>query len=80
MVWNDAVEYIGFFLRQIINESMEKGTFPEQWKLATVTPIPKMKNTIKANEFRPINSMPVNEKIMKTIVKQQLIQHLMGSE
>lgn len=76
MVWSDSIDYVGHFLQQIINELLENGIFPNRWKLSTITPIPKIKNTSNACEFRPINSMPVDEKIMESIVKEQLVAHL----
>lgn len=76
IVWNDAMDYIGFFLCQIINESLMNGVFPDDWKTATITPIPKISNTMKANEFRPINSMPNEEKILECVVKEQLMKFL----
>lgn len=75
MVWHDAVEYIGHYLSLIINKSFDNGKFPECWKESTITPIPKMKNTNKCEEFRPINSMPNVEKIIECIVKEQLLDY-----
>lgn len=76
IVWYDAMEYIAFFMKEIINESLYIGIVPDIWKLSTITPIPKIKNTIKASDFRPINSMPVDEKIIEKIVKKQLIEYI----
>lgn len=57
---------------KIINNSLEKGIFPESWKTSTVIPIPKVTNTKRAAEFRPINKLPTYEKILEEIVKKQL--------
>lgn len=76
MVWNDSMEYIAYHMCLIINESLESGCFPNEWKTATVTPIPKKPNTNKANEFRPINSMLCEEKMIEMAVKEQLLEYL----
>ena len=37
-----------------------------------VTPVEKIKNTIKCEEYRPINTLRTCEKIIERIVKDQL--------
>lgn len=73
MQWNT---YIGHFFLQIINESLTNGIFSEKWKTSTITPITKNNNTKKANEHRPINSIPNEEKILEYIVKEQLQEYI----
>lgn len=63
-VIRDAVSYLGFFYMQIVNESLKNGVFPTSWKTSTVVPIEKVKNTIKADEMRPINTLPNDEKYL----------------
>lgn len=72
-VWYDSMEYTGLFITKLINESLTEGYVPSIWKIATIHPIPKIKNTIKADEYRPINTMPVDEKALECIVKEQLM-------
>lgn len=38
-----------------------------------MVPIPKIAGTRNAEEFRPINTLPVDEKILETVVKRQLV-------
>lgn len=76
MVWYDSMEYTADFLKSIINEIFETGKIPYNWKILTVTPIPKIKNTNQFVEFRPINTMENDEKIMESIVKSQFIKHI----
>lgn len=76
MVWNDAMQYVGFFVCQLVNESMLEGAFPETLKTSLITPIPKKTNTKKANEHRPINSMPIEEFFLECVVKNQLLEYL----
>lgn len=75
-VWYDAIEYCGFFLTKIINESMSVGYFPSIWKTSTVVPIPKITNTKNAAEHRGINMLPIEEKICEIIIKDQLVAYI----
>lgn len=75
-VWYDSTEYVGYHLTKLINQSLKEGCIPECWKVSTIIPIPKIKNTKNAQEFRPINTMPTDEKIIETIVKNQLSQYI----
>lgn len=43
----------------VINTSLSTGRFPENWKKSIVVPVPKVTNTIKSEEFRPINVLPI---------------------
>lgn len=76
LVWYEAIEYCGYFVTDIVNQSLKSGVFPSEWKTSTVTPIPKIKNRKQASEFRPINTMPNDEKIIEHIVKKQLAKYI----
>lgn len=75
-VWRDAFEYCGHFLTNIINHSLKSGVYPDEWKKSTVIPIPKIKNTNIANNFRPINTLPNDEKVIEKVVKNQLVDYI----
>lgn len=47
----------------IINESLKKGCCPDSWKTSTIIPIPKIKKPKKAGKYRPINVLPIFEKV-----------------
>ena len=68
----DNCDLAGNILLEIINKSMATGIFPENWKESLVTSIEKIKNSNKCGEFRPINSLKISEKVLETVVKQQL--------
>lgn len=75
-VWLDSIDYIGHFITEMINRSLQGGEFPDEWKTSTIHPIPKLNNTKNAHEFRPINTMPSDEKMIEMIVKEQLMQYV----
>lgn len=63
-------------IMKIINKSIEEAIVPDRWKISTVIPVPKVSNTKKGEEHRPINMMPLAEKIMEMFIKQQFLDHL----
>jgi len=64
------VEVAGEKIAYIFNRSLEEGVFPSEWKESTVVPVPKVRGTIKIEEFRPINKLPIYEKLLEKIHKQ----------
>lgn len=74
--WLDAMPSIGYLLVNVLNLSFEKGIFPDAWKLSVISPIQKVKGSNRYEDFRPINSMVVPEKIMEYEVKKQLLRHI----
>lgn len=68
----DCKEDIFPVLLHIINTSLMEGIFPSTWKESIVVPVEKEKNAKKPEQFRPINMMPVYEKILEKVVCMQL--------
>lgn len=56
-----------------MNRLLKEGIFPSEWKEAVVISVPKVRGTIKVEEFRPINKLPIFEKIFEIIVHKQLV-------
>lgn len=76
IVMDDALDTIGEHFLNIINQSLCTGIFPNTWKEAIVVPIPKINGTKQWNEYRPINKLPFHEKILETIVMEQLQSYI----
>lgn len=72
----NVFESIGNEFVDALNLSLSSGICPEKWKLATLTPIRKVANSNNASDFRPINQLPMYEKILELFVKQQLQRFL----
>jgi hypothetical protein len=74
IVLNDACESSKFMssLIYFINCSLKYGVVPEYWKISTIVPINKVTNPTKEEEYRPINMLPVYEKLLEQIVKNQI--------
>lgn len=75
-VLKDAFDIIGYFLVSIINCSFNECIVPVRWKCSKVVPVPKVKNTKNANEFRPINVLSIHEKIIEKVAYKQLAEYI----
>jgi len=75
-IMKKVVMVAGTKICYLFNRSLEEGTFPNEWKEAIVVPIPKIQKTKKVEEFRPINKLPIYEKILEIIVHNQLVEYM----
>ena len=62
----------------IINQSMVTGIFPDQLKIAIITPIYKGKNTDPHwfSNYRPISLLPTISKIVEKVIHKQLYRYM----
>jgi hypothetical protein len=60
------------FFVGIINSSMINGIVPEKWKITVIEPIEKSKNAVFPEQFRPINKLPIAEKVLEAVIKEQM--------
>lgn len=63
-------------LTYIINLSIETGVFPEQWKVAAVSPIHKGGPPDKPENYRPIALLSILSKILEKVVNTRLVNFL----
>ena len=64
-------------LLMIFNSSLEKGLFPDIWKLARVTPIFKSGSKKDVNNYRPISVSSVFSRMLERIVHDQIFNFLL---
>ena len=67
---------IASLLVDIINTSFEQRIFPERWKKAVVTPIPKVSMPMSPSDFRPISLLPCLSKIIEKLVNIQIVAYI----
>lgn len=72
----DSMDVIGNQLADIINDCFSSGVFPNALKKSTVTPIQKKSGTVLINEHRPINMLPVVERVLEKLTYSQLIEYV----
>ncbi len=59
-------------IKPLINESIEKGIFPNKLKVANVIPIFKKGDKTNLNNYRPISLLPVLSKVFEKVINLQL--------
>ncbi len=50
-------------IAEILNRSLADGNFPDQWKQARITALPKKQASSQPTDFRPISILPIMSKI-----------------
>lgn len=62
-------------LLHIINCCLQIGYFPNAWKTALVSPLPKVLNPTSVNDLRPISLLPIFSKVLEKIVYTQINEY-----
>ena len=73
----------GPFLKRLManfNLSLQKGWFPEELKIARVTPIYKADHVNEIGNYRPISVLPCFSKILERIMYNRLFKYLTTNE
>lgn len=78
-VLSDCLLLVAHPLAEIINESFASGVFPDALKVATIIPIRKVVGTKQINEFRPVNMLPLFEKIIEKLAYAQFNDYIMSN-
>ena len=63
-------------LTHLINQCLRQGEYPDVFKMAAVTPIPKIAAATLSDHFRPISLIANLSKVFERIVQSQLVSHL----
>ena len=63
---------IASHLTHIINLCIARDYFPKSWKIARISPIPKVDNPRENSDFRPISILPLMSKIYEKLVLRQM--------
>lgn len=74
-VVEETQSYICHPLTHIANLSFRQGTFPNELKLAKVTPIYKGNNCKAMVNYRPTSVLPVFSKIYERLIQTRLYSH-----
>ena len=71
-----SADYIASPLTQIINSFISNNTFPAAWKMARVSPIPKVDSLVNADQYRPIAILPALSKVYEQLVHNQILEFI----
>lgn len=63
-------------LTALFNNSVTRGEVPSDWRDANVTPIHKKGSKAKPENYRPVSLTSVVGKLLESIVKENVVQHL----
>ena len=67
-------------LTRLFNMSLQKGQYPDNWKLANVTPILKKGDPSSVNNYRPISLLSSVSKVMEKAVFKYVFNFLRDNE
>ena len=59
-------------LHKFFNDSIKKSDFPQNLKLADITPVYKKNDPLDRTNYRPISTLPVVSKIFEKIMQKQI--------
>ena len=59
-------------LHKLFNDSMEKSDFPQNLKLADITPVYKKNGSLDKTNYRPVNVLLIVSKIFERIMQKQI--------
>ena len=64
----------------LVNQMIHTGTYPQQLKIAKVTPIFKAIDKEQFSNYRPISLLPSISKIFESVIYQQLMKYLLENK
>ena len=75
-ILKDCFEVLLKQLTYLYDQSIALATFPDCWKIATITPIPKGGDLNIVNNWRPISIIPLAGKMMENLCNNILNNYL----
>ena len=63
-------------LTHIINHCIATSSFPRLWKMARISPIPKVDEPLSDADYRPVSILPTLSKVFERLVLNQLIVYI----
>ena len=64
------------WLSNFFNECMTIGEFSDSWKIAHITPIPKIHNPSSSSQYRPISVLPELSKLFEKVLYHRICSNL----
>ena len=63
-----VVEFLVSPLIFVIKTYIATKNFPDAWKIARISPIPKITQPVKLKDYRPVSILPVLSKVYEKLV------------
>ena len=75
-ILNICMPFIKNQFMHLVNQSLYQGIFPDELKIASVTPIFKADDSSKFNNYRPVSVLSIFSKIFEKAMCNRLIEFL----
>ena len=67
-----VAEYTTSPLTCLINNLIEQSKFPDQWRIARISSLPKVTNLTEVKDYRPISILAILSKVYEKLVLLQI--------
>ena len=67
-----VLEFLVSPLTFVINNCIATNNFPDAWKTAKISPMPKITQPVELKDYRPDSILPVQSKVYEKLVLRQL--------
>ena len=71
-----AADSLAIPVTMLFQKSLSEGKVPDDWRCAHVCPVYKKGSKMQANNYRPVSLTCITCKLMETLVREQVINHL----
>ena len=75
-ILRQSAEVTANTLQLLFNNAISNSEFPENLKLADVTPVFKKSNTLDKTNYRPISVLPPFSKFFETLMQNKINEHV----
>ena len=63
-------------LQNLFNDMLSTGNFPDNMKLADITPVFKKKDPLKRENYRPVSILSAISKIFERLMQKQIVVYM----
>ena len=63
-------------LQNLFNDMLSTGNFPDNIKLAVITPVFKKKDPLKTENYRPVSILSAFSKIFERLMQKQIVVYM----
>ena len=78
-IFKECSEQLSIPLSTLLNKSFQSGVLPSEWRIGFVTPIHKKGSQHLTNNYRPVSLTSTVVKIMESIIKTNVLEHLISN-
>ena len=76
LIFKECSEHLSIPLSILFNKSFQSGVLPYEWRITFVAPIHKKGSHQLASNYRPVSLTSTVVKVMESIVKTNVLEHL----